>query len=90
MLYQKTAEKENCGFGLIAHIEGKASHKIVRNAIHGLARMQHRGAILSDGKPAMVVGYYYKNQRVFSVNCRGKWLAFSEQLRGRHAISKPR
>ncbi|HEK2095792.1 TPA: glutamate synthase large subunit [Proteus mirabilis] len=50
MLYQKTAEKENCGFGLIAHIEGKASHKIVRNAIHGLARMQHRGAILSDGK----------------------------------------
>ncbi|MGP7974543.1 glutamate synthase large subunit, partial [Proteus mirabilis] len=50
MLYQKTAEKENCGFGLIAHIGGKASHKIVRNAIHGLARMQHRGAILSDGK----------------------------------------
>ncbi|WP_338192860.1 hypothetical protein, partial [Proteus mirabilis] len=50
MLYQKTAEKENCGFGLIAHIEGKASHKIVRNAIHGLARMQHRGAILADGK----------------------------------------
>lgn len=50
MLYQKTLEKENCGFGLIAHIEGEASHKIVRNAIHGLARMQHRGAILSDGK----------------------------------------
>lgn len=50
MLYQKTQEKDNCGFGLIAHIEGQASHKIVRNAIHGLARMQHRGAILSDGK----------------------------------------
>lgn len=50
MLYQKTLEKDNCGFGLIAHIEGEASHKIVRNAIHGLARMQHRGAILSDGK----------------------------------------
>lgn len=50
MLYQQTQEKDNCGFGLIAHIEGQASHKIVRNAIHGLARMQHRGAILSDGK----------------------------------------
>ncbi|WP_392561448.1 glutamate synthase large subunit [Orbus sturtevantii] len=50
MLYDQHHEKDNCGFGLIAHIEGKPSHKVVRTAIHGLARMQHRGAILSDGK----------------------------------------
>ncbi|QIQ21732.1 glutamate synthase large subunit [Zophobihabitans entericus] len=50
MLYDQHYEKDNCGFGLIAHIEGKASHKVVRTAIHGLARMQHRGAILVDGK----------------------------------------
>ena len=50
MLYNQQHEKDNCGFGLIAHIEGQPSHKVVRTAIHGLARMQHRGAILSDGK----------------------------------------
>lgn len=50
MLYNIDAEKDNCGFGLIAHIEGEPSHKVVRTAIHSLARMQHRGAILADGK----------------------------------------
>ncbi|TKI06922.1 glutamate synthase large subunit [Martelella alba] len=50
MLYDETQEKDNCGFGLIAHIEGEPSHKVVRTAIHALARMQHRGAILADGK----------------------------------------
>ncbi|QTL40242.1 glutamate synthase large subunit [Xenorhabdus budapestensis] len=50
MLYDKLQEKDNCGFGLIAHIEGEPSHKVVRTAIHALARMQHRGAILADGK----------------------------------------
>ncbi|WP_258576557.1 glutamate synthase large subunit [Candidatus Pantoea persica] len=50
MLYDKSLEKDNCGFGLIAHIEGEPSHKVVRTAIHALARMQHRGAILTDGK----------------------------------------
>lgn len=50
MLYDNLQEKDNCGFGLIAHIEGEPSHKVVRTAIHALARMQHRGAILADGK----------------------------------------
>ena len=45
MLYDKSQERDNCGFGLIAHIEGEPSHKVVRTAIHALARMQHRGAI---------------------------------------------
>lgn len=49
-LYDPELTKDNCGFGLIANIEGRASHKLVRNAITGLARMQHRGAILADGK----------------------------------------
>ena len=50
MLYDESQIKDNCGFGLIAHIEGEPSHKVVRTAIHALARMQHRGAILADGK----------------------------------------
>ena len=39
MLYDKSLERDNCGFGLIAHIEGEPSHKVVRTAIHALARM---------------------------------------------------
>lgn len=64
MLYDKSLEKDNCGFGLIAHIEGEPSHKVVRTAIHALARMQHRGAILADGKPATVAACCYKNLTV--------------------------
>ncbi|PAJ74381.1 glutamate synthase large subunit [Pseudoalteromonas sp. NBT06-2] len=50
MLYDSRYEKDNCGFGLIAHIDGQPSHKLVRTAITGLDRMQHRGGIAADGK----------------------------------------
>ncbi|WP_163337668.1 glutamate synthase large subunit [Desulfopila sp. IMCC35008] len=49
-LYDPTLEKDNCGFGLIAHMEGEASHKIVRTGISSLARMAHRGGVAADGK----------------------------------------
>ena len=49
-LYNPKLEKDNCGFGLIAHMEGEASHKLVRTAITSLARMAHRGGIAADGK----------------------------------------
>ncbi len=42
--------KDNCGFGLIAHLEGEASHRLIRTAITSLARMTHRGGIAADGK----------------------------------------
>lgn len=50
MLYDSRYEKDNCGFGLIAHIDGQPSHKLVRTAITGLDCMQHRGGIAADGK----------------------------------------
>ncbi|RUO30296.1 glutamate synthase large subunit [Aliidiomarina soli] len=43
-------ERDNCGFGLIAHLDGEASHRLVRRAIGALDRMTHRGAIGADGK----------------------------------------
>lgn len=49
-LYDPNLEKDNCGFGLIAHMEGETSHKLVRTAISALDRMTHRGGINSDGK----------------------------------------
>ncbi|MDW6093723.1 glutamate synthase large subunit [Vibrio rhizosphaerae] len=49
-LYDPSLERDNCGFGLIAHMEGQASHKLVRTAISALDRMTHRGGIAADGK----------------------------------------
>jgi len=42
--------RDNCGFGLIAHLDGEISHRLVRTAIGALDRMDHRGAIGADGK----------------------------------------
>ena len=49
-LWNPELEKDNCGFGLMAHMEGEASHKLVRTAISSLARMAHRGGIAADGR----------------------------------------
>ena len=49
-LYDPNYQKDNCGFGLIAHQEGETSHKLIKTAIAALDRMQHRGGIAADGK----------------------------------------
>ncbi|GHV07410.1 glutamate synthase large subunit [Campylobacterota bacterium] len=43
-------ERDNCGFGLLAHIKNIPSFKMTRDAITALSRMIHRGAIDADGK----------------------------------------
>ena len=43
-LYDPAFEKDSCGIGFIAHLKGKASHAIVRDALEMLHRMDHRGA----------------------------------------------
>jgi glutamate synthase (NADPH) large chain len=42
--------KDNCGFGLIAHIKGEVSHRLVKTAIEALTCMTHRGGIAADGR----------------------------------------
>ncbi|MEJ2390924.1 MAG: glutamate synthase large subunit [Gammaproteobacteria bacterium] len=49
-LYRPEFERDNCGFGLIAHMDGKPSHWLVMTAINALERLTHRGAIAADGK----------------------------------------
>ena len=49
-LYRPEFEKDNCGFGLIAHMDGVPSHWLVQTAIDALARLTHRGAVAADGK----------------------------------------
>ncbi|NND92445.1 MAG: glutamate synthase large subunit [Granulosicoccus sp.] len=49
-LYHPDFEHDNCGFGLLAQMDGRASHWLVETAISALGRMTHRGAIGADGK----------------------------------------
>ncbi len=45
-----TSFKDNCGFGLLASIDNKPSHRNLEDAIKSLERMMHRGAVAADGK----------------------------------------
>ena len=49
-LYHPAFEKDSCGFGLIANMDGQASHRLVSTAIKALGRLTHRGAVAADGK----------------------------------------
>ncbi|HHC74141.1 MAG TPA: glutamate synthase large subunit, partial [Thiothrix sp.] len=49
-LYRPEFERDNCGFGLIAHMDDQPSHGLLTTAIHALERLTHRGAIAADGK----------------------------------------
>ena len=49
-LYTPGEFRDNCGFGLIAHCEGEASHDLLMTSIEALTRMTHRGGIAADGK----------------------------------------
>jgi glutamate synthase (ferredoxin) len=43
-LYDPAFEKDACGVGFIAHIKGKKSHAIIRQALNILLNLDHRGA----------------------------------------------
>jgi glutamate synthase (NADPH/NADH) large chain len=45
-----TSFKDNCGFGLLASIDNKPTHRNLEDAITSLSRMMHRGAVAADGK----------------------------------------
>ncbi len=49
-LYSPRFEKDSCGFGLIAQMDAKPSHWLVKTAINSLANLTHRGAVAADGK----------------------------------------
>ena len=49
-LYRPDEFRDNCGFGLIAHTSGQASHRLLQTAIESLTCMTHRGGIAADGK----------------------------------------
>ena len=84
-LYKKDDFKDNCGFGLIASINGLKSRKIITDSIKALVSMTHRGGIGSDGKTGdgcgLLIDLNKDDQvRVKAVNrvhCNGVFSRFS-------------
>jgi len=64
-LYRPQFEKDNCGFGLIAQMDDKASHWLVETAIEALGNLTHRGAIGADGKTGDGCGLLLKKPDSF-------------------------
>jgi glutamate synthase (ferredoxin) len=49
-LYFPEFEHDNCGAGFICSLEGNKSNDIIHKALQILERLEHRGAVSSDGK----------------------------------------
>lgn len=43
-------ERDACGVGFVADLSGRASHRLLRDALTAVANMQHRGALAADAK----------------------------------------
>ncbi|MEO1180845.1 MAG: hypothetical protein AAFX51_08320, partial [Cyanobacteria bacterium J06636_28] len=41
-------ERDACGVGFIADQQGRASHRLVADALHALSCMEHRGGCCAD------------------------------------------
>jgi glutamate synthase (NADPH/NADH) large chain len=64
-LYRTSYEKDSCGFGLIANLDDKPSHWLLKTAINSLNRLTHRGAIAADGKTGDGCGLLMKMPQGF-------------------------
>ena len=64
-LYRPSFEKDSCGFGLIAQMDGVPSHWLVQTAINSLACLTHRGAVAADGKTGDGCGLLFKKPAAF-------------------------
>ncbi|MFM7067353.1 MAG: glutamate synthase large subunit, partial [Gammaproteobacteria bacterium] len=64
-LYHPAYEKDSCGFGLIASLDDQPSHWVVETAITSLDRLEHRGAVATDGKTGDGCGLLLKKPEKF-------------------------
>ena len=49
-LYSPRFEHDNCGAGFICSLKGKKTNDIIHKALDILCKLEHRGAVSSDGK----------------------------------------
>tara|TARA_R100001369_G_scaffold39232_2_gene65311 strand:- start:2419 stop:6927 length:4509 start_codon:yes stop_codon:yes gene_type:complete len=64
-LYLPEFEHDNCGAGFICSLKGKKSNDIIHKALEILERLEHRGAVSSDGKTGDGAGILIDIPHVF-------------------------
>ena len=81
-LFNREEFRDNCGFGLMAHMQGTPSHDLLEKAIESLTCMTHRGGIAADGKTGDGCGLLIQKpdaflraeaRRLFNVNVGSRY-----------------
>ncbi|MFV0476751.1 MAG: glutamate synthase large subunit [Parahaliea sp.] len=85
-LYRPEEFRDNCGFGLIAHTSGDASHRLLQTAIESLTCMTHRGGIAADGKTGDGCGLLMQMPKSFMRTLAQE--LFDTELQGNFAIGQ--
>ncbi|MEM9280951.1 MAG: hypothetical protein AAGA96_03930, partial [Verrucomicrobiota bacterium] len=49
-LHRTELERDSCGVGVVAHIQGERSHRVLRLGLDSVNNVTHRGAVNADGK----------------------------------------
>jgi len=82
-LYLPEFEHDNCGAGFICSLTGKRSNDIIHKALEILVKLEHRGAVSSDGKTGDGAGILIDIPHDFFVkNCN-----FDLPERNQYAVS---
>jgi len=71
-LYDPSFEKDSCGVGFIVNVKGEKSHKIVKDGMHILERLAHRGATAADPKTSDGAGLIIQLPHEFLVKAAGE------------------
>ena len=74
-LYRPAFERENCGFGLIADMDGKPRRDVLEKSLTALHRMTHRGGVSADGETGDGCGLLIRTPFEFLRGC-GEALGF--------------
>src|SRR5512138_781374 len=71
-LYDPRNERDACGFGFVADIQGRKSHDIVEKALTVLVNLEHRGAVGAEKNTGDGAGILFQTPHDFLVREAGK------------------
>src|SRR5581483_3660420 len=84
-LFDPANEKDSCGVGFIADINGKKSHQIVKDGLTILLNLEHRGAVGADPRAGDGAGILVQIPHAFFAR-KAKELGFALPAPGAYAV----
>ena len=64
-LYDPAWERDACGVGMVANVDGTENHKLIEQALEVLVNLEHRGAAGSDPDTGDGAGILFKMPHTF-------------------------